>query len=304
MILITGGFGFIGQNLARLLIGAGVPVALTRFRTSVLPPDLELHRGKQLTVVDLDLREPWGALDLLKRLGVTQIVHLATAGWTGSVSADHTANVGGLLTLLEAAHRTGVRRFVAASSIAVYADAAGPYREDQPLSVELPANGPGCLKRGEEIAGGYFGAATGLEVVFARIGIVYGPGYRSMRNLLSRIASSIARGTTLNAADQLPPYADYTHVADIAAGLAAMATKASLAHAVYNLGHGRGLNRDELILEAARQGLNAAGLTQLATLSGWPTENFMDVRRAAADFDYRPSLDLAAGLADYIKWLK
>lgn len=303
MILITGGFGFIGQGVARKLLRAGHHVALTRFRSTDLAWDLQPFLGGQLRAVDVDVREPWEVYRGLNELEITRVLHLATAGWSGSVSANFHTNISGLLNLLEAAHLLGVMRFVSASTIAVYGAAAGPYRERDQLSVDLPEGGPGALKRAEEIAAGVFASATDMDVRLARIGIVYGPGYRSMRNVVSRVCAAIAKGSDFDGPAFLP-YSDYCHVDDIADGLVGMLTAERLSQTVYNLGQGEGVSKAQLVSAAAHHGLEPCGLDTLRHLPDWPLENFMDTRGAETDFGYTRSFHLTAGMADYIRALR
>lgn len=118
--LITGGAGYIGAHVARVMTGAGEQVvALDDLSAGVrgrLPEDIPLIHGSALDG------------DLLKRAltehSVTGVVHLAARKQVGESVAQPTRyyqeNVGGLATLLEAVAAAGVERFVFSSSAAVY----------------------------------------------------------------------------------------------------------------------------------------------------------------------------------------
>lgn len=118
-ILITGGAGFIGSNLAETAVAAGHEVRVlddlsSGFRDNLAGLDVEFLEGSLL-----DGRVIGSAVE-----GVDSIVHL---GALGSVPrsiedplATHASNATGTLFLLEAARRADVTHVVCASSSSVY----------------------------------------------------------------------------------------------------------------------------------------------------------------------------------------
>jgi UDP-glucose 4-epimerase len=119
-ILVTGGAGFIGSHTVETLLKAGHRVrVLDNFSSAKrqnLPYDgnLEIFRG--------DIRDV-GAVAVAMH-GADRVLHLA-AQVSVQASVDHPTessaiNVGGFLNVLDAARHAGVRRFVYASSAAVY----------------------------------------------------------------------------------------------------------------------------------------------------------------------------------------
>ncbi|MGW7425460.1 UDP-glucose 4-epimerase GalE [Streptomyces sp. NPDC054813] len=118
--LITGGAGFIGAHVVRVLLTAGERVAVYD----------DLSTGDPARVPDGVTFVKGSVLDgtLLRRtlsdLGIDGVVHLAAKKQVGeSVERPlhyYRENVHGLETLLEAAADTGVRHFLFSSSAAVY----------------------------------------------------------------------------------------------------------------------------------------------------------------------------------------
>jgi UDP-glucose 4-epimerase len=85
-------------------------------------------------------------------------------------------NVTGTLTLLEAAHKAGVRRAVVASSAAVYGDSPDlPLNEDTLLR---PSSPYAVSKRVDEMYAALYTQAFGFEVSALRYFNVYGPRQR------------------------------------------------------------------------------------------------------------------------------
>jgi len=118
-VLITGGAGFIGSNLAELALEAGHQVTVvddlsTGFADNLDGLDVSFVEG---TVLDLDMLT--SAMS-----GVDSVVHLAALGSVPRSIKDpfatHAANATGTLTVLEGARTAGVGHLLAASSSSVY----------------------------------------------------------------------------------------------------------------------------------------------------------------------------------------
>jgi nucleoside-diphosphate-sugar epimerase len=303
MILITGGHGFIGQVTASSLIRAGQSVVLTRFRSSSLLPELQKEVGKRVQVVDFDVREPMAMLDVIRRLGVKRIIHLASAHWSASLATDFHTNTAGLIHLLEGARQAGVERVTVGSSITVYFGVNGPYRESEPLSVEIPDDGPGLFKRVEELFSQYFMLKTGIDVQVARITQVYGPGYRSMRSLIARVCAAAATGGALNGllSDPVP---DYGYIEDIAQALAELITTAPPKIGVVNLGSGVGVDKARFLAAAEAIGLSEAAMDTLQTAPAWSTSKHMVIDKAKERFGWTPATSLERGMQQYTDFLR
>jgi UDP-glucose 4-epimerase len=118
-LLITGGAGFIGSNLARLALDHGHQVTVID----------DLSTGFEQNLADLDVRLVRGSILDGQALadataGVGSIVHLAALGSVPRSIKDpvatHAANATGTLSVLEAARAAGVPHVVVASSSSVY----------------------------------------------------------------------------------------------------------------------------------------------------------------------------------------
>ncbi len=138
-VLITGGAGFIGSHLTDHLLAAGSEVVVLDNLATGKRENLPVSAPGLKFVAD-DIR----SLDTARRCmrGVDAVVHLAAvASVQASIDdpiATHQTNFDGTLNLLEAARVQGVKRFLYASSAAVYGDTTElPVRETsrlQPLS--------------------------------------------------------------------------------------------------------------------------------------------------------------------------
>jgi nucleoside-diphosphate-sugar epimerase len=110
--LVTGGSGFLGINLVRMLLERGVFVRSLDIAAFDYP-----EHGRVDAILG-DIRDP-GAIDSSMR-DVDCVVHCAAALPLASAEEIDSTDVGGTRLLLDAALRLGVARFIFISSTAVY----------------------------------------------------------------------------------------------------------------------------------------------------------------------------------------
>jgi nucleoside-diphosphate-sugar epimerase len=110
--LVTGGAGFLGINLIRLLLARGV-----RVRSLDIAP-FEYPEAPQVCAILGDIRDPVAVADVMR--GVDSVVHCAAALPLASAAEIQSTDVGGTQVLLRQATRQRLQRFVFISSTAVY----------------------------------------------------------------------------------------------------------------------------------------------------------------------------------------
>ncbi len=174
-ITVTGGAGFIGANLCRLLLDRGHDVVVlddlsTGLRSNVDGMDVDLRAG---SVLDAD------ALAAACR-GADSVVHLAAVPSVPrsleNPRRSHDANVTGTVCVLEAARQTGAHVVVASSSSVYGHNPVLPRSEEQ---VCMPASPYAASKLAAESYALSFGASFGLECLALRLFNVFGPRQRA-----------------------------------------------------------------------------------------------------------------------------
>jgi UDP-glucose 4-epimerase len=261
-LLVTGGAGYIGSIVARLLLVAGHEVTvldnLERGHRAAVP------EGARLVVADL--LDP-DAVDAAVSEGFDGAMHFAALALV-SESVSHPeryyrTNVGGTLNLLEALTAAGVPRLVFSSTCAVYGQP-----DEVPIAetaVPRPVNAYGASKLAVDLMIRDFCTATGLGAVSLRyfnvagasggLGEHHDPETHLIPNIL-RAALGSAAAVDIYGTDYPTPdgtaIRDYIHVEDLAAAhLLALEGARSSEHRVFNLGNGSGFSVREVI-EAAR----------------------------------------------------
>lgn len=307
MILITGGFGFIGLHAARALLDLGETCVLTRHRTSGVPSFIGPELGKRVFVEQADITDSASFFEIGKRYPLTGTLHLAMPG---SREADPFAKLrahhASVENVLQAAHRWEVPRVCIASAIGVYSGVSDSlYREDAPLPAT--ADNPfTAFKKSAEILASYIGRSAGFEVVNLRIAGVWGPLQQSAARLVvaPRLVHAAAKGELASfpnaAASPVLDAYDMCYVKDCARGIALLQTARQLNHGTYNIGSGC-IVRNEEFAAALRRLLPDA---KIALPEGRELNVRLDISRIRQDTGYEPEFDVDRGIADYVDWLK
>ena len=146
MIFVTGGAGYIGSHTCVELLNAGFDVTVFDNFCNSQPEALarvQRITGKQLQVIEGDIRDRGAMAAALKSCGAKAVVHFAGLKAVGeSVEKPlsyYDNNVVGTIRLLEAMVDCGVKTLVFSSSATVYGDPQQlPIPEDHPLSATNP----------------------------------------------------------------------------------------------------------------------------------------------------------------------
>ena len=172
LYLVTGGAGFIGSHIVEALIARGDRVrALDNFTTG---KRTNLAHLSGVEVCEGDIRD--AALVQQVMTDVDDVIHQAAQVSVTQSMLDpittHDVNVTGTLNLLKAAHERRVKRFVLASSCAVYGNNAElPLNESSALR---PLSPYAASKLVSEIYCQMFQQVFGLPTVCLRYFNVYG----------------------------------------------------------------------------------------------------------------------------------
>lgn len=246
-ILITGGSGFVGLNVASALLEQGRNVALF----GPTPPPLaavEQLGGLKggLSIVQGDVRDRQSVEDAVKATGADQIVHGAaiTAGLAREASEAvriAEVNLNGTLNVLEAAIACGVRRMVQLGTGSVFGqvpESIEAIDEDLP---PVPDSLYGITKYAAERAAIRYRATRGLDVVVGRLGVVFGrweydTGVRDTLSVPYQLLRLAERGEKAYFRPNLPD--DWVYATDIAGAVVALLDVPHTSHALYQLATG------------------------------------------------------------------
>jgi farnesol dehydrogenase len=177
-VLVTGGTGYLGASIVRVLHRRGHhPVVFARHASSAGLPGV---------AYDGDVRDRH-ALDLASD-GVDRIIHVAAlvSIWRAVASEFDDVNVGGLMNVLDVAHRRGILRVVYTSSFL----AIPPAGATQPLEANDYQRSKVRALEAARVAAG-----SGAPIVTMFPGVVYGPGPTTEGNLVGRMIRDHLQGS-------------------------------------------------------------------------------------------------------------
>ncbi len=233
-VLVTGGRGFLGRGLVKLLQRTGYRVVSVD-QSPVENPTKE-PTGEE---IQLDITDASALGRLFEEESFDAIVHLAailpTAAQADPVLATK-VNVAGSMNLLECARRFAIERFVFGSSLSVY----GSCPADQQVSEThraAPEDVYGAAKLYVEQVGEAYRQQHGIQFASLRIGRVVGPGAQSSTSAWRSQIFEFLNAKRL--VEIALPYAEterllLIHVEDAAAMLAKLVESPALKFSIYN----------------------------------------------------------------------
>jgi nucleoside-diphosphate-sugar epimerase len=173
-VFLTGGAGFIGSHVADELISNGHEVTIVDNLSTGRRLNIA-HVADKIQFIEADIRD----IETYKHLldADTVIVNLAAfvsvPQSIESPTEAHEINVDGTHALMVAAKEKGVKKFISASSAAVYGtDAEVPVKE---TSTHAPCSPYGLHKSINEQYGKMYSELYGTNYIFFRFFNVYGP---------------------------------------------------------------------------------------------------------------------------------
>lgn len=304
-LLVTGGLGFIGANLAAALADRpDVDLRILdngsagRARGPLLDKRIEIRHGDILD----------GSAVAAAAAGADAIVHLAAAtGVVESVRAprEHLrVNVDGTVILLEAARAAGVRRFVFASSNA--AVGAQPPPLDEAMAAR-PVSPYGAGKLAGEALCTAWARAFGLETVSLRFSNVYGPHAEHKASVVAAFLGRARRGGPLQVHGDGSQTRDFLYVEDLCEAIR-LALERGRPGTVLHIGSGQETPIAALAKRVSRLVEADLGIeVPIGVAPARPGDvprNCASIARARAELGYAPRVGLDEGLERTWAWLR
>jgi CDP-paratose 2-epimerase len=331
-ILITGGCGFIGCNLADRLAGRGNEVIvldnLARDGVRENAQWLKTRHGERVNIVVADIREPISVIDAVRE--ASAVIHLAAqVAVTDSVAdpvADFEINARGTINVLEAVRLHNPSAPVLfASTNKVYGrliDDTQIVRANQryqpnsaALTDGISENAPldfyspyGCSKGTADQYVRDYARVFGLQTVVMRMSCIYGPRQFGTEDQgwIAHFLLSALRGDRLTIYGDGYQVRDALHVSDAAdAWIAALDHIPLVRGRVFNLGGG--LSNSTSLRELISLIGELTGTDVAYSFADWrPGDQpwyVTDTRALCAALGWKPNTPLREGLVSLHGWL-
>ena len=301
--LVTGAAGFIGSHLAEALLRLGQDVvALDNLSTG---KRANLPRGARF--IEGDIRD----LDTCREAcaGADVVLHQAALGSVprsiDDPVASHQSNVDGFVHMLVAARDAGVRRFVYASSSAVYGDAPELPKVEK---ITGRAISPYALtKQANELYAGVFDVCYGFKSVGLRYFNVFGARQDpngAYASVIPAWIGALLRGQTAYVNGDGSIARDFCHVDNVVQAnlLAATVEDPAALGQAYNVALGDQTTLLELF-ELIREFLSLdVKPVHRAPRAGDIAFSRADISKAGRLLGYKPAVRIREGLQKTVEW--
>ncbi len=310
-VLVTGGAGFIGSNIADELIDRGYKVVIIDNLSTGLTENI----NRKAKYIKGDVRNTKD-LDKVFKNKIDVIFHIAGCASTiksfDDPAADLNTNVGGTINIINYAVKHKVSRLLYASSMTSYGvPDAVPVKE---TFSTRPIAYYGITK----YAGERYVLATGLRedmgfklnATAFRMFNVYGRR-QSLTNpyqgVVSIFIGNVLRGEKVTVFGDGMQSRDYVHISDVAnAWIGAIDNKKAFGE-VFNLGSGIRVSVNELIditLKSFGKNRKTNKIVYKAARPGDQRHMQADISKAARMLKWNPRIKFEDGLQDVINWAK
>lgn len=310
--LVTGGAGFIGNNLIRTLFmrEPGLKITCIDDFDPFYSPDIKNNNIKDLRanpnfrLISNDLAKTSGKeLCELISAPVDAIIHLAAkAGVRPSIQnplAYQQANVIGLQNMLDFAKEKKIKQFVFASSSSVYGvNDHFPWKEEEQL---MPISPYASSKLSGEMLGHVYSKLFGIRFIALRFFTVYGPGQRPDL-AIHKFTKAILQGKPITMYGDGSTSRDYTFVDDTVQGVINAISYDQTDFEIINLGNNYTITLKELVAAIESVTGKKAVIEQHPDQPGDVPKTYADISKAKRLLGYHPQTKLADGLQQFYDW--
>lgn len=305
-ILVTGGAGFIGSHIVDRLLDEGFKVRVLDNLSTGEITNLAQHQNKKsFQFIEGDIRN----FDLVKKTvkGVDAVFHeAALVSVTRSVEnplLSNEINVTGTVNLLKACVDAHVKRFIYASSCAVYGDT-----ETLPNHENLapkPLSPYAVEKLAAEKYAKVFHNVYGIETVSLRYFNVYGPRqkYGPYSGVISIFINRLLENKPPIICGDGEQTRDFINVKDVVEANMLALSKRKAVGEVFNISTGEATTINKLTETIQK----IMGKTSLKPVHAEPRpgdikHSYGDISKARRNLEYKPKVQLEKGLSELVKW--
>jgi UDP-glucose 4-epimerase len=298
--LVTGGAGFIGSHLVERLLSEGIGVValddLSVGRRENVPTQAEFMLGD---VCDADLvTRAMAGVDTVAHLAAKVSIRASVAGFY----EDAQTNLMGTLNVLRACATLSVKKFVYASSMAVYADAPRPNPLPETYAT-TPVSPYGIAKLACERYAALVAEQSGFQSVALRYFNTYGPRqtYTPYVGVITIFVQRLLRGEPPVIFGDGEQCRDLVYVGDIV-DCTYRAIVCDVHNKVFNVGSGVGISVNrvaDLLCARLQPGLSPV---HAAEHPGELRNSVADICKARQLLGYEPQSRLEDKLDEIIAW--
>jgi UDP-glucuronate 4-epimerase len=314
-VLVTGGAGFIGSNVAEYLLARGDDVVIidemnNYYDVNIKQSNLDHLRSlypdeARLSIYNGDICDEKLMGEIFEKERPQWVCHMAArAGVRPSIQDPYVyihSNIKGTTQLLELAHKYGVQNFVFASSSSVYGGSKSTFFSEDEV-VDNPVSPYAASKKACELLAYTYHHLYNLNVTGLRFFTVYGPrGRPDMAPF--KFIDRVSRGVEIQQFGDGSSSRDYTYISDIVDGVV-RAIDRPYPYQIFNLGKGDGTSLRDFISLVEKHTGKAANKKILPDQPGDVPYTCADVRKAQHLLGYRSKVSFEDGIAKTARWYR
>jgi UDP-N-acetylglucosamine 4-epimerase len=313
-VLVTGGAGFIGSNLAESLLSSGnYVVCLDNFSTGKRENITSFLDNQNFRLIEGDIRNYDDCLKAVENIDI--VFHEAALGSVPRSIKDPVTttdvNIGGFVKMLFASKEAGVKRFIYADSSSTYGDHPDlPKVED---IIGSPLSPYAITKYVDELFAGNFATSYGIEIIGLRYFNVFGRRQdpdgayaavipKFVKTLMKKEVPLINGDGTISR--------DFTYIDNVIQvnHLAAIVDNKDALNQVFNVAHGERTTLKQLFClireKAAQYDKDILTIEPKygPARSGDIPHSLASVEKAKRLLGYSPVLNVDEGLTEALKW--
>lgn len=308
-ILVTGAAGFIGSRTSELLLlnnfnVIGVDNLNDYYNVKIKEERLKvLSKHKNFTFHKKDIEDINSIKELFHENNFHSVINLAArAGVRYSLENPFiycNTNYIGTLNVLDLMYKTGVKKYVMASTSSIYAGSSLPYKENS--CVNNPISPYAASKKAAELIAYTYHHQFDIDVSILRYFTVYGPSGRPDMSVL-RFIKWIDEEKPIVIYGDGSQSRDFTYIDDIAKGtIKACLTKND--YEIINLGGGKNpISINELITKIEKLIGKKAIRDEKPFHKADVQETWADISKAKKLLNWEPTISLDQGLSETVNW--
>lgn len=318
IVLVTGGAGFIGYHLSKLLLEKGNRVIGFDNLNSYYDVNIKYSRLANLrsysdySFIKGDLSDKEAVDGMFQHLHPEIVINLgAQAGVRYSIENPYAymqSNMVGFLNILEACRHNPVKHLVYASSSSVYGA-----NQKVPFSVEDRVDKPVSLyaatKKSNELMAYTYSHLYKIPSTGLRFFTVYGPFGRPDMAYFS-FTNKIFKGEPIKIFNNGDMYRDFTYIDDIVNGIENIMPNppkpndTGEQYRIYNIGNNKPENLMHFINVLEHCIGKEAKKEYLPMQPGDVYQTYADITDLVNDFHFSPTTSIETGLNNFVNWYR
>lgn len=300
-ILVTGGAGFIGSHLADALLAEGHKVTIV----DNLSTGTEKNISKEASFIKADIRDKNSMEKLFEEKHFDAVYHEAAQTLVPHSIEDpyfdSDENTMGLLSILEASRKNGVKKIIFSSSAAIYGDNLHlPLKETE---IPAPTSFYGLTKRTTEEYLALYHQYFGLHYTVLRYSNVYGPrqGANGEGGVIYIFARQLSENKSITIFGDGEQTRDFISVHDVVSANLAALTKGN--ESICNVSTATEISLNDLARKmVALAGRPASSIIYGAPRPGDIIRSSLSNQKAKQLLQWSPSYSLDEGLKDTLRY--